>query len=223
MGFIYKITNNINNKVYIGKTERTVKERWKEHQYNISRYGDKLPLYKAMTKYGKENFSIEAIEECSNEIIDDREIYWIAYYESYKDGYNCTGGGEGGIKDYHEHIDEIIERYNKGERLDKLCKEFHYDYASFRPKLEARGVKINTHAGPKKLSKYVAAIDPKTKKIVKIYESVSAAARDICPSDNNPRAISNHISKYKDTQSISHGFYWKTKITLPNIEELKEE
>ncbi len=218
MGYIYKIKNEINEKIYIGKTERTVEVRWKEHLKNINQYKDTLPLYKAMNKYGKENFTIEILEECDSSILDDREIYWIAHYGSYRNGYNCTGGGEGGIKDYHEHIDEIIERYQSGERLDKLCKEFHYDYASFRPKLEARGITINTHAGPQKLSKRIAAIDPNTKEVVAVYESISAAARAICPPGKNAKAIGNHISKYKDSSSISHGFYWKTKNTLPNIE-----
>ena len=113
-----------------------------------------------------------------------------------------------------------FQRYNNGERLDKLCKEFHYDYASFKPKLEAKGIKVDTNAGPKKLSKRVAAIDPNTKEIIAIYESISAAARAICSPGASARAIGNHISKYKDMPSISHGFYWKTKNTLPNIDEL---
>lgn len=224
MGFIYKITNTLNNKIYIGKTERTVEARWKEHLKNINKYKDTLPLYKAMYKYGKENFSVEAIEECTSDELDDHEIYWIAYYESYGKGYNCTGGGEGGIKDYHEHIDEIIERYQAGERLDKLCKEFHYDYASFKPKLEAKGIIVDTNAGPKKLSKTIAAVDIQTNQIVKIYDSISAAARDICQEGKNPRAIGNHISKVKDVKGqYAHGYYWKTKNSIPNIDDLKDK
>lgn len=222
MAYIYKITNQINKKVYIGKTERTIEVRWREHKKNKNQKKlAHLPLYKALNRYGVENFTIEEIEECDVEQLDEREIYWIAQYNSYGDGYNCTGGGEGGIKDYREHIDEIIERYQAGERLDELCKEFHYDYASFRPKLEARGVKINTFAGPQKLSKRVAAIDPKTREIVAIYSSISAAARAICPPGRNAAAIRNHIGKYKDMPSISHGYYWQTKFSIPNIDELE--
>lgn len=210
MGFIYKITNITNNKCYIGKTERTIQERWNEHLRHIQSLSH-LPLYRALAKYGINNFIIEPIEECDNLVLDEAEIKWIKYYNSYgENGYNCTGGGEGGCEDYHEHIDEIIARYQAGERLDKLCKEFHYDYASFRPKLIARGIKINTNAGPAKLSKQVMAIDPKTKKIVKIYNSISEASRDLCPEGHNPRAIANHISKYKNTDTISHNFLWRT-------------
>ena len=59
MGYIYKITNNINGKSYIGKTERTIEIRWKEHLRHIASLQDRLPLYKAMAKYGKENFIVE--------------------------------------------------------------------------------------------------------------------------------------------------------------------
>lgn len=210
MGYIYKITNKINNKCYIGKTERTVEIRWKEHLKNINQYKDHLPLYKALYSYGKENFIVEELEECDTNIIDDREIYWIAYFNSYgKLGYNCTGGGEGGIKAY-EHIDEIIKRYENGERLDLLCKEFHYDYASIRPKLIEMGLNIDTYAGPKKLSKSIQMIDPQTNVIIKTYPSISAAARDICPEGHNYKAIINHICKQKNTNNICHGYIWKT-------------
>lgn len=178
MGFIYKITNNINQKSYIGKTERSIQIRYKEHLRHKD-YLD-LPLYRAFNKYGIENFSISQIEECNNEDLDDREIYWINFYQTYKNGYNCTKGGEGGIKTYEEDIDKIIQRYKNGERLDLLCKEFHHDYMSIKPHLEKKGVIIDTHAGPKKLSKKIQQIDPQTNEIIAIYSSISAAARAIC-------------------------------------------
>ena len=113
-------------------------------------------MYRAFRKYGIENFSICELEKCDNSILDEREIYWINYYQTYKKGYNATAGGEGGIKTFDEHIDEIIIRYQNGERLDLLCKEFHHDYASIRHHLIAKGIKIDTNAGPKKLSKKIA-------------------------------------------------------------------
>lgn len=95
MGFIYKITNQINSKVYIGLTTNTVEKRWQEHKNAINQHKDKRPLYNAMFKYGINNFSIETIEECDDLILAEREIYWIDYYNSYYDGYNATFGGEG--------------------------------------------------------------------------------------------------------------------------------
>lgn len=210
MGYIYKIINSINGKLYVGKTERTIEIRWKEHLRHTPNLADKFPLYRAMAKYGRENFTVQELECCDNSILDEREVYWIDKLKTYKNGYNCTCGGDGGVKDYHEDIDEIIQRYLGGERLDKLCKEYKHDYASIKPKIEAKGIKIDSNAGPKKLSKRIAAIDPNTKEIVKIYESISAAARAICEEGKNPKAIGNHIGKYKNTQTISHGFLWRT-------------
>lgn len=220
MGYIYKITNNINGKCYVGKTERTIQVRWSEHT-RPSRWKLDLPLYRAFLKYGIDNFSVEELEECEDVILDDREIYWIDYFDAYSKGYNCTAGGEGGIKTYAEDIDIIIERYLSGERLDLLCKEYHYDYACIRPRIEEKGIIINTFAGPEKLSKKIYAIDPDTLKVVAEYESISAAGRALCRDGKNPRAIANHISKQKDTQNISHGFLWYT--TISETDKIDEE
>lgn len=209
MAFIYKITNLINNKCYIGKTERTINERWHEHLKNRKKLN--LPLYKALNKYGIENFTIEILEECPSQILDVQEIYWISKYNSCINGYNCTQGGEGGLLYISEkELNEIISRYSQGERLDYLCKEFHHDYYPIKRALEEKGIIINTYAGPAKLSKKIYAINPLTLKVENEYESISAAARAICQPGRNPRAIANHISKYKDSATISHGFLWKT-------------
>ena len=93
MGYIYKITNDINNKIYIGKTTRTLEVRFKEHCNNTS--GCKSILYNAICKYGKEHFIIEKIEECEEDKLNERERYWIQYYNSYEQGYNLTTGGDG--------------------------------------------------------------------------------------------------------------------------------
>ena len=97
MAFIYKITNDVNGKVYIGKTLRSVEERWKEHiQASKRERTEKRPLYRAMNKYGIEHFHVETVEECSADISEEREAFWIKEYNSFgKDGYNATIGGDG--------------------------------------------------------------------------------------------------------------------------------
>lgn len=92
MGFIYKITNKINGKNYIGQTKRTVEIRWKEHL----REKDNAPIHKAIQKYGENNFFVTVLEECENHLLNEREIYWINYYDSYNGhkGYNATKGGQ---------------------------------------------------------------------------------------------------------------------------------
>ena len=150
MAYIYKITNLINDKLYIGKTSRDIETRWKEHLRHSETLPD-IPLYRAIKKYGKENFIIEEIEKCDDKIVNEREIFWINFYNTYKEGYNCTLGGEGSLLNYDEkELQEIIRRYQNGERLDLLCKEFHHKYDSIRARLVEKGIKINTHAGPMK-------------------------------------------------------------------------
>ncbi len=90
---IYKITNKINNKVYIGQSIN-IESRWVHHRnYNINH--SHYALYQAFDKYGLENFIFEIIELCPQNQLNDREIYWINYYNSYQNGYNSTTGGQG--------------------------------------------------------------------------------------------------------------------------------
>lgn len=92
MGYIYKITNKINNKVYIGQTKRDIKVRFWQHKTDSNKKD--FVLYKAMRKYGKDNFYIEIIEKCENDLLNRQEKYWISFYNSYNKGYNSTIGGE---------------------------------------------------------------------------------------------------------------------------------
>lgn len=90
---IYKITNKINNKCYIGQSTN-IERRWAEHQNKYHKYPDRA-LYRAFNKYGLENFIFEIIEECEDTQLNDKEKYWIQYYNSYHNGYNLTLGGDG--------------------------------------------------------------------------------------------------------------------------------
>ena len=91
---IYKITNLENQKVYIGQSV-DIKSRLRSH---IKRgLGAETPtrnkLYSVMKEVGVENFSYEIIEECPREQLNDRECYWISYFQSQDYGYNETRGG----------------------------------------------------------------------------------------------------------------------------------
>ena len=89
---IYKITNQINNKAYIGQSIH-IEERWKEHERDSNTI-DTL-LYRAMRKYGFDNFSFEVLEECPEAKLNEREIYWIKFFDTFENGYNLTMGGDG--------------------------------------------------------------------------------------------------------------------------------
>lgn len=101
---VYKITCLPNNKLYIGYTGNTIEQRWQQHlkvAFNKNSKDYNAIFKKAIRKYGKNNFSLEIIETVETlEMVKEREIYWINYYNSYafqdnSNGYNSTYGGDG--------------------------------------------------------------------------------------------------------------------------------
>ena len=121
-GFIYKITNDINDKVYIGKTLSSIEKRFQEHKKDSTRpQMENRPLYRAMNKYGCDHFQIELIEEAAIEILSQREEYWIAFYHSYENGYNATKGGDG--KQLYDY-DAIVAGFLSGKLINDLAIEF---------------------------------------------------------------------------------------------------
>ena len=90
---IYKITNKINGKVYVGETSVSIKDRWHQH---YSKDSNCVKLKRAINKYGKENFKIEQIDHAHNkEEAFIKEKFWISFYKStdYKCGYNILESG----------------------------------------------------------------------------------------------------------------------------------
>jgi len=101
---IYKTTNTINGKFYVGKDSKN----------NPAYFGSGMILQKAIAKYGKENFKKEILEYCSVESINDQEIFWIDKLNAIGDGYNITSGGEGGdTTSNHPNKLEIIKLRSK--------------------------------------------------------------------------------------------------------------
>lgn len=86
---IYKITNKLNNKSYIGQSIH-IEDRWKEHIWGKGNH----PLHLDIIKDGLENFNFEILEECSQEQLLEREKFWITYYDTYNNGYNLNDGGD---------------------------------------------------------------------------------------------------------------------------------
>lgn len=164
MGHIYKITNLINNKVYIGQTVKTVEKRFQQHKNNSNKdYFSQIVLYKAFNKYGIENFICEEIEEVENKLLDEREIYWIDYYDSYFNGYNSTIGGRA-TQLYNWDVDDIIEKYMKLKSARKVANELGCDHSSIDKILNANRVKRFTSA--QQISKALCLVDKESK----IYE-----------------------------------------------------
>ena len=103
-GYIYKVINKINNKIYIGQTTRTLEERWYEHikGANYKKFADyNNKFHRAIRKYGEGGFIIEIQEEIKASdfkelkmLLDKAEIKWIEFFKSKDMGYNSTYGGD---------------------------------------------------------------------------------------------------------------------------------
>lgn len=123
---IYKITNLVNNKSYIGKSIH-IPRRFLEHRSpNEWKRTPNKPLYIAFKKYGLENFTFEVIEKCSKDELNNKEKYWIAKLDTQNPnkGYNITAGGDGHDPDENhpnhkltrQDVIDIRTRYNNLER-----------------------------------------------------------------------------------------------------------
>lgn len=128
-GSIYIIRNTINSKVYIGQTREQVQTRWHKHIYAANHSGH-YAIYKAMRKYGIDNFYIETLETCSLETLNEREIYWISYYKANKNsgGYNMTPGGSKQRDPYNKSTvtdAEILAAFSAGNTACKIAKKYH--------------------------------------------------------------------------------------------------
>ena len=123
---IYKITKKENGKSYIGQSN-DIERRFKEHQYKTD-----IPIELAIQKYGVDAFEYEIIEECSLDELDEKEKYWIAYYNTYKGfGYNCNEGSgnsrcenNGRTKLTNEEVSYIRECYDLHMRRREVYKKF---------------------------------------------------------------------------------------------------
>ena len=115
MGFIYKITNTINGKCYIGETTKSDPEkRWKEHKNTIKRRAGCPALQNSVIKHGIDNFKFEILIICFDE---DRYKYEIEYIKKYKtlipNGYNILEGGPGGGFKGKKHSEETKKRMSE--------------------------------------------------------------------------------------------------------------
>ena len=135
MGYIYKITNKINNKFYIGKTKDSIQKRWKGHVYDMEHCRDNSLLHNAMRKYGIEHFQISIIEECDDSLLNEKEKYYIELFHStkYDGNYNITTGGDGGIVNpiiNQQIANQIIETIiqNPLQTLKEISQTFNISY-----------------------------------------------------------------------------------------------
>lgn len=192
MAYIYKITNDINGKIYIGATEFSIEKRFEEHHRESFR-ASKIhrPLYEAIKKYGIEHFHVEQIEETDSP--KTREQYWIEYYGSFTDGYNATMGGDGRrFIDY----DEVIKVYKETNCIKQTSILLGIDQRHTAIIIRAMGVGTLS-SSEVIVEKYGKVTDMLTLdgKYIKSFPSTNAAAEYM---------IENNLTKCKKTTIKQH-------------------
>lgn len=192
MAYIYQIINDINQKIYIGKTEFSIEKRFKEHCRDaFKERNKKRPLYAAMRKYGVNHFHIELIEETDRP--EEREIYWIKQKQSFRDGYNATLGGDG--RRYIDY-DLVIATYKEiGIIKDTaLALDISTDIVSLI--LHQNNIPINSSKDVqiKKSGKIINMYSLK-EEFLRSFPSTNAAARYM---------VENHLTNCKHTTIKQH-------------------
>lgn len=203
MSYIYKIINDINNKIYVGKTENSLEQRFNEHCRDSKKEYKNRPLYNAMNKYGIKHFSIHLLEKCNYKDECDREKYWIEYLGTYKYGYNATVGGDG--RPYLDY-DLVYNLWQQGKTIKEIHILTNYDVGSISKILS--NYNITSHEkiirGKENQIKSIAKIDKNTNKILQVYSSIADAYKDL------GKQHSGHIASVcNGKRQTAYGFKWQ--------------
>lgn len=207
MAYVYKIINDLNNKIYIGQTSFSVEERFKQHLRDAKKDEVKnRPLYSAIRKYGPIHFHIQTIEETDNPL--EREKYWIEYYQSFKKGYNATIGGDG--KPYIDH-QLVISEYLKLKNQNQVAKKLKIDPRTVRLILNANNIEKGLHKDivQKASGKVINQYDLNDN-FIRSFASAREAAESLGKITKTSNGASSHITAVcRGKRKTAYGYKWK--------------
>ena len=228
IGYIYKITNLINGKMYVGQTTKTIEERFRHHKNDCFRKNKSsynYPLYNAMRKYGIENFEIEELECCDISLLDEREIFWIKFFNTFYNGYNATLGGKGG---HTLNLDEkiIVEKYKKYGTMKKVAKEYNCSKDTIKNILMKHNICITPSTKHAKNKGLTVQRFSKTNVLLEEYTTLVDAGQWAI--NNNltkstiPRYAGMSIKRAIIENKSCFGFIWKSDFYNDEIKEKRK-
>lgn len=222
MACIYKITNTINNKVYIGETTRTINARWRQHKARAKDSQYTEYLYRAIRKYGIENFTIEELIQCADEDRFKIETEYITKYRSWVgfedcNGYNLVLSQEGVAPIMAQ---EILNCWNDGLTLVQISERLHLCDKTIRYSLRNDGItqeqvyeRRNQNAG--KHSRKPIIQYTMDGEYINQYESITAATKAM--NKTSPSQIQKSCAG--KISLTAYGYIWQYEDD-DNIEEI---
>lgn len=246
-GKIYKITNLITGRIYIGQTILSVTERWKGHIYDSKK--SKRYLYRSMRKYGIENFKIEQIDSATTySELNQKEYDWIIKENCLApNGYNMINGGKRpgysefirdvfrknmqGGKWYHDPITQEEFYIRKGANIneelvigrnDNHLKRNKKYKTGFKHSLETKEKMILSHQ--KEDKEYLIKIRRERSKMCKWYhDPITQEEFFILPSEKTDNLINGRNIKHKEIFSERMRDYHHTDLTKQKISKFFKE
>lgn len=205
---VYKITNKITGKIYIGITNQGSGARYRHHWYE-ARIGESAPIHRSMAKYGEENFTLEIIDFADTyEELKEKEKFWIKELNSMdrKIGYNLTEGGDGTFGRMHsEETKEKIRQKAIGRKASdetkRILSEAHLGKCSEKQKEHLRTL-ARKHKG-KRVFQYTTSLE-----FIAEYECISDAVRatGICKD-----TITAHLKNPNKKFGKNTKFIWRSE------------
>lgn len=216
MGYIYCITNTITNKVYIGKSIREPENRVAEHFKEWELFNTDTKLTRAILKYGSEAWQWKIIEQCNDDILSERERHWIKVYDSYKNGYNSTLGGDGNQR-YIFNKEDIYNKYKNGVSVKDIADEYgchrHYIHEILQE------FDIDTSERKSK-SKPIACFD-RNMNLINVFNTKQEIQNYLMEYGygNSLGNVAHFVSKACETGNLVYKRYW-VLITEDNVDEI---
>ena len=219
--YIYKATSKTTGKVYIGQSCQSLDKRMNQHLSRaMTNYDPNNHFHNAIRKYGFSDFFFEIIEDgiIDNEILNEREKYWIEQYNSYYDGYNSTFGGDCGLR----RDDKIIEAlFHEGYTTKEICEITGYHRDTIYRSYKTNGLQTENHHRQKEQTRerYSERVEQYTLdgKYIKTFPSATAAGQEL----GNQSGISSVCRQEESALSI-YGYLFKYESDPRNINEWVE-
>lgn len=163
-----------------------------------------------MNKYGIEHFHIEEIEECDDNIVNEREVYWIKFYNSYHNGYNATYGGEG-RREYDG--EEFYQLYQQGLTCVEIAQIKNCDPGIVGKYLRSKGINTFTLQAQRAKQLYGKKCRGIKNENIIEFSSMMDAARYIVEhklSTDKVEGVQTHISQVcNGKRKTAYGYKWE--------------